>query len=135
MRDRNGFRPLRGVENEEYMYVGSELGPVEIKGTAFNIAPAQPMVINTISGEYLRKSPHKDLNQGKMGLESLADLRKKPITSTYEYPKWNEEEFDLQKRRAGWSKEVDSMIVQRLLRGEELTSSMGDQGFVLFCLY
>ncbi len=128
MRDRNGFRPLRGVENEDYMYVGSELGPVEIEGTAFNVAPAQPMVVDTVSGAYLRESPHKDLNEGIMGLETLSELVKSNTSSSLEYPTWTEEEFDLQKRRAGWSKEVDTMIVQRLLRGEELTSSMGDQG-------
>jgi ferredoxin len=132
MRDRNGFRPLRGVEDDTYLYVGSELGPVELTGRTFHIIPAQPMVVDISTGEYrLKSTPHKELNHDNPNIkfDTMSSLRASTDnTPSFEYPQWSEDEFSLMKRRAGWNNEVDQMIIQRLLRGEELTSSMADQG-------
>ncbi len=42
-RDRNGFRPLRGLVNDQLLFIGSELGPVNFEGETFNLPPACPL--------------------------------------------------------------------------------------------
>ncbi|EKD74129.1 MAG: Glutamate synthase, large subunit, partial [uncultured bacterium] len=45
-RDRNAFRPLVGIENDEYLSLGSEFGIVDQKGKTLRPEPGRPWLID-----------------------------------------------------------------------------------------
>ena len=144
-RDKNGFRPLRGVVDKDYLYIGSELGPIEMKnGEAFNLDPGKPLSFdlekrsyNFMSNESFKSSQifsewknlqWKDIPPKIPILSSMETPVRMKITDLFSSFKPNSVEIEMLKLRAGWSSELDQHIMERMFRGEELLSSMADQG-------
>lgn len=144
-RDKNGFRPLRGVADKEYLYIGSELGPIElINGDAFNLDPGKPLSFdlekrsyNFISNEPSKAakilSEWKDLQwnnitTGPQVFSYAENPLQMKILDLFSSINANSSEIEILKLRAGWSSELDQHIMERMYRGEELLSSMADQG-------
>ena len=50
VRDKNGFRPQRGIMNQNEFYCGSELGVLEMSGEVFDLSPGQPLVVDMAEG-------------------------------------------------------------------------------------
>jgi len=139
-RDRNGFRPLRGLINKEFVFVGSELGVVEMHGEPFNLPPAEPVFfdMDQKSHEFGFYTETKEEMEGIMSQwelfmrpvntikrlgEVVSPRLKKMLSNNY-----TANDFKLMKMRANWTEELDETIMKRLFKGEELISSMADQG-------
>ena len=139
-RDRNGFRPLRGLINKDFVFVGSELGPVDMVGEPFNLPPAEPVFfdMDQKSHEFGFYTETKEEMEGIMsqwelfmrpvnqvsGLKEVVSPRMKTLLSN----KFTATDYKLMKMRANWTDELDDLIMKRLFKGEELMSSMADQG-------
>lgn len=123
VRDRNGFRPLRAVINDELIYCGSELGTVDVKGEVFGLKPAQPLLID-LEQHTIAPLVIPPLEQA--GVKPLDEL----INEVKPAPMMimDAEELELRKQRAGWTKEIDEKVMQPYRRmGKDAIVSMGDQ--------
>jgi glutamate synthase domain-containing protein 2/glutamate synthase domain-containing protein 1/glutamate synthase domain-containing protein 3/ferredoxin len=122
LRDPNGFRPASGVYNQKQFYCGSELGTVDIEGEVFALSPAQPLVIDLLTGSI---TPLKSQPLEKVHLQTL-DFAMQSATSHNTFS-FSDEELALRKYRAGWNEELDDRVMQPLLReGKDKIVSMGD---------
>lgn len=139
-RDRNGFRPLRGLINKDMVYVGSELGPIEMEGEAFNLPPAEPVFFDVSNPEkpfgfYSESSQEiknimkqwDTLSKPPRDIKFLCEIGSNSIKKMLAGD-FSSSELKLMKLRANWTEELDELIMQRIFRGEELMSSMADQG-------
>ncbi len=128
VRDKNGFRPQRGVVNAEMLYSGSELGAVDIDGSVFDLQPGRPLVVDLATGTYALHKPRKEILQWQQAqLNGLKTC--KPETVEKEPIVFSQAELDARKLRAGWNEETDKMVMKPLFnRGAGATSSMADQG-------
>lgn len=126
--DKNRFRPQRGIMNEDYLYVGSEYGPVQLTGDRIDLPPATPLIIdleNNTTGIY---QPHEAVlafhHQQMSQLKSL-----QPDYHAPEPIRFGENDLQLRKTRAGWTDELNKYFMQPLYEGGKgLLSSMGNQG-------
>lgn len=126
VRDRNGFRPQRGVINVERFYCGSELGTVDIQGDVFNLEPAKPIVIDLENKTIQAYQP--DIEQQIFQDKQIKRLKKCIFTTGIEPLTFSQSELGTRKIRAGWSEEIDEKIIQPLFKnGKDAIVSMGDQ--------
>lgn len=127
VRDLNGFRPQRGIQNKEFFYSGSEIGPVDMEGDIFDIPPGKPIVIDLKTGT-VTIDPFQSfapaLAEKLKALEPL--LPAEDMTAALVY---TQEQLNERKLRAGWDQEIDRKFMQPLFNGGKGSiSSMGDQG-------
>ena len=139
-RDRNGFRPLRGLINKDMVFVGSELGPVEMEGEPFNLPPAEPVFFDMEQnksdfGFYKETKEETEaiVNQWKSFLKPSGEIKSLKEVASQRVKKIlsgniTSSELKLMKLRANWTEELHETIMKKLFKGEELLSSMADQG-------
>ena len=127
VRDTNGLRPQRGILNKEFVYSGSELGPVEMAGEILDPPPGKPLLIDLNTGTVSLHEPEPEIKaMHERQLDQLKPLQ--PNIFEREPIQFSQEELTLRKYRAGWDDEVEKMIIQPLFQGKKTASSMGDQG-------
>jgi glutamate synthase domain-containing protein 2/glutamate synthase domain-containing protein 1/glutamate synthase domain-containing protein 3/ferredoxin len=130
VRDKNGFRPQRGVISDDWLYSGSELGAMAgLKPSGiFDLPPAVPLRINVPSRTFALVDDQ--LPAAKKALSHLRTVT--PSTVPYRAPgrmRFAADDILLRKRRAGWTREVHERVLLPLFQlGKGATESMGDQG-------
>lgn len=125
VRDQNGFRPQRGIINNDFIYSGSELA-LDLEGNVFDLPPAQPLKIHLATGECKLYDPSdKDAKFYQSVLGSLRTL--KPTTQVTESP-FTDQELSVRKLRGGWNDEITKKIMQPLFENSSTIESMADQG-------
>lgn len=130
VRDRNGFRPLVGLENDKYLFAGSELGCTRIdNGVPFRMQPGRCLFINLRNGKFnLSNFDNEDtIIVNNLWKDAIIDFTKE-TADTNLIPTYSSEELSMKRLQAGWSEELDQNIMQKLFRNEALLCSMGDQG-------
>ncbi|NCX94758.1 MAG: hypothetical protein EBX40_08785, partial [Gammaproteobacteria bacterium] len=130
VRDKNGFRPQRGVivpdeeGQNECIYSGSELGPFETHhGQVFDLPPATPLLLNLAEGRFdLYEPTPEKLLQHQRQMEAIA----KPLDLPKEEPVlFNLLELAARKLRAGWNPESDQIIQSLRQKSASPLVSMG----------
>jgi len=133
--DRNGLRPLRYTQTDDYLIVGSETGMVELDESKIiakgRVGPGQMIAVN-----FNQAKLYKD-DEIKLYLSSSKPFNKwtkktihidKLVQSTEEHFR-NIDKAELRKRMAafGWTIEDLEMILHPMIvDGKEATGSMGD---------
>jgi glutamate synthase domain-containing protein 2/glutamate synthase domain-containing protein 1/glutamate synthase domain-containing protein 3/ferredoxin len=128
VRDKNGFRPQRGVISDRWLMSCSELGALPLPdGDVFDLPPAEPLVVNVADASFGMLQHVPDTRRA---LEAVTvALPSASLSSAPQPIAFGAEELSLRKRRAGWSKEVNTRIMMPLFElGKGATESMGDQG-------
>ncbi len=129
VRDKNGFRPQRGVRNDTHFYCGSELGTVDMSGDIVEFTPGKPLVIQLDTGAVSLSQASEDIRA--FHRKQWEALQVCDVTGISIDPiVFPEEELRLRKHRVGWNREFHKIIMQPLFntqKGSALTS-MGDQG-------
>lgn len=126
VRDRNGFRPQRGVINAESFYCGSELGTVDMQGETFNLEPAKPIVIDLENKTI--QAYQADIAKQVFHNTQIKRLKKCIPAIGVEPISFPQDELRIRKIKAGWSEEINEKIMQPLFKnGKDAIVSMGDQ--------
>lgn len=128
VRCKGGLRPLKGIVNQQRLYCGSELGPIEMEGDILSPPPGQAFKIDLKTNQY---GMCKVAADDQAYYENQLQHFKKLSTDHFslEPIQFSPDEFNLRKLRAGWSDEVDRLFIQPYFKGGKgLIVSMGDQG-------
>lgn len=127
VRDKNGFRPQRGMINKDVLFSGSELVFSEMEGEVFDLDPGMPLVIDLEKGTYQVYEPSiEDAAFVHKQFYSFKKIPEKGLVQHIQY--FNDRELEVRKLQAGWNKETLDMCLRPLFEtGKEATSSMGNQ--------
>lgn len=127
--DKNSYRPKHGIMNDKLLYLGSELGPVEMTGNNIDLPPATPLIIDLDKNEVGIYQPEKSVQAfHQRQMSSL--LLCKPDFNSPEPILFGESDLKIRKIRAGWTEELHEYFMRALYKeeGKSLLSSMGNQG-------